>query len=283
LEHTEQLGLTFAAIAGEKAGIIKTEVPVISGVMNEEAQKVILKIAKEKSAPLYRLGEAFDIISPDKNDTFTFRTIDTAVNDITANDTAVKSTDIKNLCSAMYGIHQQRNAALAIEGLHLLRRNEVFCISDEDIRKGIAGAMLPVRIEIIEQQDKPVLIFDGAHTKDSVNALLETVMTKYPEKSITAIFGISSGKDIDGIFDELLPRVDKIIFTQHSSGVRRVSPQELYEFVRQNRERSLAKCSVISDCLTALDAAVKNAAGNGLICITGSLFLAAELSKLIQK
>jgi dihydrofolate synthase/folylpolyglutamate synthase len=100
---------------------------------------------------------------------------------------------------------------------------------------------------------------------------------------MTVIFGVSSGKDIDGIFNELLPQADKVIFTQHSSSTRRVNPQELNEFVRQNKAEYLVKCSVISDCETALDTAIENAAGNELICITGSLFLAAELSERFRR
>ena len=271
LEHTEQLGSTLAAIAREKAGIIKPAVDVVSGILDEEPQNLTRNIAKERCVDFYQLGEAFEVIPQEDNNTFTFRTLE--------NSSAV----IENLRPAMFGLHQQRNAALAVEGMHILRQRGIFNITDDNIRSGVAAASLPARIEIVEQQGKPPLVFDGAHTKDSVHVLLETLEEKFPEKSITAIFGVSSGKDIGGIFDELLPKVSRLIFTQHSSSTRRIIPQELYEFVQRNKAEHLPKCSVIPDCKAALESAVKNAAQDDLLCITGSLFLAAELSEEYQR
>src|SRR5688572_32534500 len=59
-DHTKQLGSTLAAIAGEKAGIIKPGVPVVSGVVNDEPREVIRQVARQTQAPLLERGDGFD-------------------------------------------------------------------------------------------------------------------------------------------------------------------------------------------------------------------------------
>src|SRR5262249_33764151 len=152
-DHTRQLGSTLAAIAGEKAGIIKPEIPVISGVVEPEPRDVIAARAAELRAPLFQRGAEYDLIT--HHQTLDYRA------------SSYKLCDVK---LAMLGDHQAANAATAIAAINRLR-DRGWSISDEAIRRGLATARCPARIELLA--DRPTVILDVAHNLASIEALLD--------------------------------------------------------------------------------------------------------------
>ena len=105
LEHQAYLGKTIPKITGEKAGIIKEGVPVVTGVRQPSAVRVLTQHAKEKNAPLYRLGEDFGVRRHPGSESFTYCGI---------------TSVWKNMRSGLAGRYQADNAALVLAACELL-------------------------------------------------------------------------------------------------------------------------------------------------------------------
>lgn len=324
-DHIAQLGPTLADIAAEKAGIIKPGIPLISAVRNSEAQKTIRNIAKKHFAPEFFIGEAFNIHRNNRHEniqkSFCFQTV--------PNKFPV-DFELKNLSLNLLGSHQIRNASLAIAAALLLRAKTSRIKLDKiNIRNGLRKAYLPIRVEIIRSSDTlPILVFDGAHNRSSLMALIKTVKTNFPDKRFVAIFGISLGKDAEGMLMDLLQYFERIILTQYSSNPRRFPPQGLKTIVSslpnapddiredffdlidnsgvllqedsvvlalnpkscENTDSLISQIvpdspkkdvqlETIEDCGEALRKAWAESTADDIICVTGSMFLAAELRK----
>jgi dihydrofolate synthase/folylpolyglutamate synthase len=321
-DHIAQLGPTLADIAAEKAGIIKPGIPLISAVRNHEAKNTIHTIAKKHFAPEFLLGEAFSIHRSYRHESiqknFCFRTVPNKF---------PLDFELKNLSLNLLGLHQIRNASLAIAAALLLHaKTSQISLDQSNIRNGLRKAYLPVRVEVIRSSDTlPVLVFDGAHNRSSLMALIKTVHKMFPEKRFVAIFGISLGKDAEGMLMDLMQYFERIILTQYFSNPRHFPPQGLRtitsslpnapayireEFFGPEEENSgvlLQEDSVvltpnsnspentkhrvpvsepkkllietIDDCREALRKVWAESTSNEVICVTGSMFLAADLRK----
>lgn len=122
------LGNTLGEIAYEKAGIIKSGVPVITGVQNEEALQVIRKVAKENHANLYEIGKHFTALhkqSSEDGEQFDFTCPFATFNDVQI---------------SMKGIHQVGNAKTSTYGSHVCKTYVSFLIEEEEIRTGLQEA-----------------------------------------------------------------------------------------------------------------------------------------------
>ncbi len=211
-DHIEQLGPSLVQIASEKAGIIKPEIPVIAHPGDGEAIEIVRKTAAMFQSPSFFYGEDFSIES-DPSLTTAFRYLP-----IGRENPAFVPLDTLSL--GLPGDHQRQNASLAIAAAMLLRPR--LTIADDAIRKGLAEAFLPIRIEAIRpHKDSATFIVDGAHNRASVAALVQTLKQSFPARKKFLVFGTTLGKDVDGMLSELQPFFDKIVLTQHSSSPRR--------------------------------------------------------------
>jgi len=136
-DHMRQLGNTLASIAGEKAGIVKPGVPLVSGVTDAEPQAVIAQTAREHGCRLIQLGRdfAFEYRGKSAIAEFDFRYV-----------VAAQEFHLSSLTLAMPGRHQAANAAVALATISELR-HQGWCISNDAIRSGISRAALPGRVE----------------------------------------------------------------------------------------------------------------------------------------
>ena len=181
LEHTEFLGRTLSEIAAQKSGIIKENVPVLLGnIKDEETLNTIAEIARDKEAPINRIGEIANFDYLEKGIRFDY--------DI-YKDMAISS-------DAHYSI---TDATIALEAMKTIK--EKFDISLDAIKSGLKEVVIPVRMETII--DSPKVIVDGAHNVEGINALLEAYGRKFKGKTTHVVFACFRDKNIT----VMLPRI----------------------------------------------------------------------------
>lgn len=280
-DHVRQLGNTLAAIAGEKAGIIKPGVPVVSGVVNEEPRRVIAERARELGAPLFQRGVDFDF---ERRGLQGHATEGLDYWERGADALAARpAAAIRGLSVPMAGRHQAANAAGAVAALLRLRERG-WDISEAAIRGGLSAARCPGRIEFLAGQ--PTTIIDVAHNPASIAALLEVLEERLPGGRKVLIFASSKDKDFAAMLRLVLPRFAAVVLTQYVHNPRAMEAGELAEVAKEllsgpELAGSAPEITVAPDPEAALAEARKLAGKEGVLCITGSFFLAAELRPLV--
>jgi dihydrofolate synthase/folylpolyglutamate synthase len=276
-DHMRQLGNTLAAIAGEKAGIIKHGVPVVIGVTQDEPRQVIEHVAQRHAAPLRRLGRDFDFVyyPPDA----TCATEHPRMDYYHLSGGRVETVAQQVMLSAL-GAHQAANASVAwatCENLVELG----FPISSAAICQGLATGRCPARIEVLREE--PTLIVDTAHNAASIEALVRVLRESFPQQPRTLILAATQGKDVDGMLHALVPEFDTIICTQYLKNPRGMSADELLRSARRiaTAEGALVDLLVCPSPKAAWLLARTDRSPSGLICATGSFFLAAEIKELL--
>ena len=273
LDHTRQLGASTDKIAAEKAGILKPGVPAICGETNELPKRVIHDIAHSVGCSLYQLDRDFRIDSSQSDFEYWSQ--------IAADD----EKKISKLQPSMAGAHQQTNAALAIAACEALIEKG-WGISEENVSRGIRGASLPGRCEIISGD--PTFILDMAHNEASATALSETLASSVAAfaeaQSRTMIFAASREKDVEKILSPLLPMFDRVIVTKYQENPRGRSAQEVLDIAQNLETGSKVQIEIATLPAEALEKAKRIDSPDHVVCITGSVFLVAELrSVLIAK
>jgi dihydrofolate synthase/folylpolyglutamate synthase len=270
LDHTRLLGSTTAAIAAEKAGILKRGRPAVSGVREGEPREVIRRIARQRRCPLHELDGDFRC---------EYRPPALPVTRPDAGRVAVRTwrTDWGELELPLHGAHQAQNAAVALATLDALAEVEpTLHVGREAVGRGFATLHWPARVEILGES--PWLVVDGAHNVASAEALAETLRACFPATRRTLVFGTTRDKDLRGQLRALLPLFDTRIATRYVENPRSVPPADVAAAVQSLGGPA---CRLASDPAEALALARRLTPETGLICITGSLFLAAETRALI--
>ena len=278
LDHTEQLGHDHASIAGEKAGILKPNVPVVVGPLSPEAMATVRAVAAERRAPLRAFGQAFSVSGAPE--AFSFRGEAVAGGDIRANE---MSADIKEsrkiaplaldgLESGLLGDHQLVNAAVAIELIRLLPP-ELAC-GEAAIRVGLRAARNEGRLEWA----RPGVLLDGAHNPDGA-LTLAAWLSRQPPGRRTLLLGGGVDKDIWSVACTLARRVDRIVATQGSHPKARTVESVC---------RDLAGLPIpvepggpLPDALDRLLAEQEREPG--LLIVAGSLYLVGEARSLLNR
>jgi dihydrofolate synthase/folylpolyglutamate synthase len=275
LEHTEFLGNTLAAVAREKAGIIKPGKPLFLAAQCGEALEVFKKTAAEKEAPLYYFPEIVEInrlkVHEEGSD-FTLGFKDGGF-----------FPGHLDISIAIPGAVQAENAGLAVLAL-----KRCFPFMDGGtIQRGLKGFSLPARFERLRPlpgEAGPPLVIDGAHTARSVEFTAETFCSLYGEGGVL-IFGCASGKNAAAMASTLAPRFSRIFITMPGT-FKASDPLEVYKIfaLAQGKSRNPGELSMIPDTGKALAGALEAAApGNLPILGTGSFYLAAEIRNLIRR
>jgi len=264
MDHTAVLGNTLALIAGEKAGIIKPGIPVVSSPQKDEALRVLEETSKKRASKLFLVGR--DLMYEESKASLDGQEIE------------VWRIDGKriNFHLQLLGNHQVQNAATAYAGLEIARKHG-FKLTDVDIRKGFAQAFWPARFEIVRRE--PPVILDSAHNQDSASKLHQTLDEYFPGRKVILIFGASEDKDVAAMFTEWKPCLNLIITTQ-ANHPRALDPQELADLARKTGIDS----EVVQSVESALDRALDISKHTGDIVLSaGSMFVTAEARTAWQK
>ncbi len=273
-DHTQQLGNTLGAIAGEKAGIVKPGRPVVSGARAPEARAVIERVCRARGAALRQLDVDFRYahepgqITPEADRLPRVRV-------------TTRRREWPALELGLLGEHQAANAALAVAVVEELRAQGLH-ISDGAVAAGLAGVRWPARLEVVGR--RPLVVLDCAHNLASAQALIDTLRASFPALARRPaprrllLFAGSGDKDLAGMLRLLAPHFDHVYLTRFVTNPRAVPPERLAEMLRGASEVPLTVCA---DPAEAWQRARAEAAADDLICIAGSVFLAGELRPLL--
>jgi dihydrofolate synthase/folylpolyglutamate synthase len=258
MDHMAVLGDTLEKIAGEKAGIIKAGVPVVSSPQKEEATRVLLRVTREKGSTLALVGREveFDLLES------------------TLDGQSIRLTDTLqplklDVQLPLLGTHQMINAATAYAAL----KSSGLPISDEAIQKGFSQVKWPARFEVV-RRDPPV-IFDSAHNDDSFARLRETLETYFPGKQVYLIFGASEDKNIPGMFREMKSKIRKLIVTR-ADHPRALEVEKIQSLADQLEVPHEAATPVSAALARALELSAKD---GSIVLSAGSMFVTAEVMK----
>jgi dihydrofolate synthase / folylpolyglutamate synthase len=293
-DHTKQLGDTLAAIAAEKAGIIKPGVPVISGVDADEPRETICRVARQNGCRLIELGVDFcfdyhpprhleQAASPAR---FDFHYV--KPRPVVAQSSATTGRGFTSVELSLLGRHQAANAAVALAAIEELRQSG-WTIPEAAVRRGLAEVVWPARVEVVSR--RPTVVLDAAHNVASIAALVEVLAESFSARRRLLIFATTQEKDHRGMLQQLLGRFDHVVFTRYSDNPRSVPPADLFEVAKgvsplPTNLRSVpgegpgvraAEMEIIATPSEAWDAVRRMATPDDLICITGSFFLASEM------
>jgi len=256
-DHQEFLGTSLAAIAREKAGIIKPGVPVITAAKQPVVQSVIKTTANRLGAPLRIFGKDFTI-KKSSPQTFHYQG---------------KTRTFRDLTLPLIGEHQRENAALVLAALEVLEERGLIELRESKVRSGLASTSWPGRAEVISRN--PTIIIDGAHNPQGAESLKHMLKTSFSYDKLYFVIGIMGDKDVRGILRRLLPQAEAVIFTRPGYS-RAADPEALKKIARSY----ISRCYVIPDVSQAIEYAKSEAGPNDLICITGSLYFIGEVKAL---
>jgi dihydrofolate synthase/folylpolyglutamate synthase len=214
LDHTQYLGTTVDAIAGEKAGIIKPGATAILAAQPPEAAEQLLRRAATVGAAIAREGLEFGVV--DRRVAVGGQVL------------AVQGLGgvYDEIFLPLHGAHQAENAALALAAV------ETFLGADADsgsldidiIRAGFAAVRSPGRLEAV--RSAPTILVDAAHNPHGVGASIAAVQEAFDFRRLVAVVAVLADKDVAGMLALLEPVVDELVVTQNGSD-RAVPADEL--------------------------------------------------------
>ena len=263
-----QLGDTLAAIAEEKAGIIKQGVPVVSAPQRPEVAAVLRERAAKMDAPLCFPGE-------DNEFSYRFES-SRPVGPHTRLSLTTSRSRFEHLRVPLPGEHQAINCSVALSMMDALKTRGLD-IDDQKAIEGLALVRLNGRMEIVCEE--PRILVDGAHNAASVEALMRAIGQSVPYDSMVVVFACQKDKDIPGMLRHVQLGADKIIFTSAQTA-RSADPEELLHAFQE-------KCSKMAQVADTLPEAIEIAScavtREDLICITGSFHIVGLAKRLYQK
>jgi dihydrofolate synthase/folylpolyglutamate synthase len=255
-DHMDVLGDTLDKIAGEKAGIIKPGVPVVSAPQFPEAMEVIEKVCRERGAKLIKAGKDF---------TWEAGNFDQGGQHFHLNG-IFREYD---LWIPLIGEHQMENAANAVFAAEVLSEKDEK-ITIKAIVNGLRKVDWPGRLQVLRK--KPWVVIDGAHNVYSIKKLGEALNKHFKYDKLTLILGFSSDKDIPGMAAEAGKITPDIIVTG-ARNPRSVKPVYLVDIFQKQGIKPRTAESVAEAVRTAL----ATAGPNDLICAAGSIFVISEV------
>ena len=276
LDHTALLGNTLAAIAGEKAGIIKEGSAVVSWPQEPEAMAVIEHAAAEHGCELRmpdfaQLEEGAirweDGASPFRS--FSYK-------------------EWADLRTGILGSYQPQNATVALEVVDVLR-GRGWRIPDEAVRAGVAQTRWPGRFEIVEGGSPPdgfAIVVDGGHNPQGARALADSLAEVFPGRKPVFVVGVLEDKDYPRMLEDALPLGSAFVCVTPDNP-RALPAHKLARAIRWTGQ-DLLGCSacvnpvVARDFEDAIRRARELADPDGLICAFGSLYSVAALKEAVR-
>ena len=255
LDHQEYLGDTIEEIAVEKAAIIRESSRfVVIGAQNDAAMNIIAERCQE-----------FGVV-PDLAEHV--RTV--CVNGRREFETKTSDFEVTNI--GLKGSHQLENAKVAILLVESLI-NSGFAISKEIVTRGIEYAKHPGRLEYSGNY-----LFDGAHNVAGASALAD-YLKEFETRPLTLVFGAMRDKNIKDIAETLFHLASRIVITEPAN-LRALSYEEILDAMPSDLDKQ--STFVTKTVANALVIAAEITPADGIILITGSLYLVGEVKKILN-
>ena len=254
LEHTDKLGGTFADIAREKAGIARPGVPLVTGPLPREAMEVIHDHAARIGAPLWRLGEDFQMATRDGG-------TGEILLEVRAGKMHLEVPVRGSTPPCML-----QNAALALVLASLTGLVPAATLADA-AREALPRIRLPGRLEILRED--PCVVVDGAHTESSMRALA-AMLDALPARRRHLVISITRGKDPARLLAPLTGRASRLWVTR-ADAERSMTADAVAKALQA---AGFEELHTEPDPLRALEAAQAGLTRDDLLCVTGSMYMA---------
>jgi dihydrofolate synthase/folylpolyglutamate synthase len=276
LDHQKFLGNTIAEIAREKVGIIRRGGVVVTLPQSPEANDVIGNAILEHDARVVSAAQYVPPVSP-KAENYVARApssmVAVALRAKYPLQVMARKIEVE---TSLVGRHQLRNLALAIASAEELR-NQGFPVTAESVERGIRETRWPGRFQVVPTaQGQSELVFDVAHNPAGAWGLRSTLSTVYEDRRIIFVFGAMRDKAIGEMTEILFPLGERVIATM-AQNPRSATPQE----IREAATRTLAEIDLVQDVASAVDRARSLAGNDGVVVITGSIYVVGEAMRVM--
>lgn len=288
LDHQKFLGATVTEIAREKAGIIRPGGAVVTLPQHPEANDVIGNTILELGARAVNVVPYVPPVSPGSDKYFApsdERHYSTGGNKeakeefrphISRYRLQVMDQEIL-VESPLVGRHQLRNVALAIAAAVELHQQGFSGITAKTVEAGIRDTQWPGRFQVIVPRPGwPEIVIDVAHNPAGAWALRSALSERYEGRSLIFLFGAMRDKAIAEMAEILFPLAEKVVATRPENP-RAASPEE----IQQAAARTAVDIELVNDVGRAIERARMLASRNGVIAITGSIYLVGEVMPII--
>lgn len=258
LDHTRELGDTVEKIAAEKAGIIKPLRPVVIYDLPDSVRRVIFERCRETGSTLTAadFSQILPLTDGIAGQTFSYKThIDMSV--------------------PLLGVHQLRNAAVALETVDVLRALGM-AIPETAVAEGLSASRWPARFEILSE--KPCFVLDGGHNPQCAETVAENLKKYFPNRKTVIMLGVLADKDVDGLARLLNAAADEFV-TVTPQSPRALSAEALAERLAVFG-KPVTACGSIEEGIVAASA---SAGERGVVCAVGSLYSAGAVRAYFGK
>lgn len=258
MDHMEFLGDTLAAIAEQKAGIIKPYTAVVSAPQEDEAMEVIEKTCREKECTLHTVDQdsLSDVVYGWDRQKLSYRNW--------------KDTEI-----SLAGRYQIQNAMTALEAVNVLRELG-YKITDADVYEGMRETVWRGRFTVIRKN--PAVILDGAHNPAAARELKASLEQYFSGRTLRYIFGMFRDKDHEKVIELTAPLAEHIITVETPDNVR-ATPAETLKKEVAGVNPSVEAAKSIAD---AVEKTFSQASPEDVIVIFGSLSFLGEAERAVQ-
>lgn len=261
LDHTKILGKKTEAIAAEKAGILKSNVPGVIGSRNTSVKRFYRRIGTEKALDLRFVDDETRIEHVRCSEQCTRFHLKTG------------KKKYKNLRMNLLGEHQVENAAIAVSAAEVLAERG-WRIKESNIRQGLRKAVWRARLELV--QIAPKVLLDSAHNPMGVKRLVHALNRIFRYDRLILVFGVLGDKDYKSMCADLMPLADRIVLTKPDND-RALDPEQLARLaVFRDKE-----VTVLKNPADAWTAAVKFARHHDLVCAAGSIYFVGDILHLL--
>jgi dihydrofolate synthase / folylpolyglutamate synthase len=266
MDHQQHLGSTIAAIAREKAGIIKRGVPVVTGDLPSEAMDVVHAVAAAEGAEMVEAhaGVQTDVVMQDGRARMTMST---------------PSGHYGPLTLSLRGSHQVANAIVATRLIETAGAHGL-AVPLSAIEEALSETEWPARLELVTIDDGRRVLIDAAHNPDGARALADYLRQWHPQQ-LPLVVSIMRDKDMDQILAVLIPVTSLVIATRAPSP-RAIAEGELAGRIAELQTRLGRDVAVMAvpDPETAVAAALER---SPIVCVAGSIFLAGAVRDALNR
>ncbi|MBM4157172.1 MAG: bifunctional folylpolyglutamate synthase/dihydrofolate synthase [Ignavibacteria bacterium] len=265
IDHTEYLGNTIEKIAYEKAGIIKKNIPLVTGFLNKKSGKIIRKKCKEKNCELIKssrisLKNIFRL-----NDGFIF-------------DICYNNCIMKNIKFPIIGDYHLQNISTTVASLIKISESENFHFNFAELKSALSNfperSKFYGRFQVLTRN--LTIVIDVSHNVEGLSNLQDNLRYLKYER-LVIIFGIMKDKDIKRCIKEI-EKLNSLVILTTPAYKRAICAEDMKKFVR-NRNSFIIK----NDIISAFKYAYTMTDKKDLILITGSFFLVSEFLKFFSE
>ena len=251
LDHTNILGDTYMDIAREKAGVIKPSVPLVYAIKPKDALHFVREVVEKNYNKGLELDRDFHVLSDDTE--FTYR---------------YGSYELENIQLKMIGQHQHENAALAITTLIEMYQRGMIQLNFNTMIEAIEHTTWSGRIEKV--QEEPLILIDGAHNRESIDALVDTLKQYYSDKKIDVLFAAIDGKPIGKMMNSIEEIANRFYVTTFDFP-KALPIDAVYDYLEHHH---IEKVQDYPQFIEQYD--------GELLVVTGSLYFISEVRKLFK-